>query len=155
MTDHHYTECGLSNVLIHGITPELDDDGDQVITIPAVNELHRVIAEGIVLHDSGISGEELRFLRTEMGMTQAELARLVHRDKQSVGRWERGEIEIDGAFETVIRKHAIEKLGLNVDLAIDELAERSVPSSRTQQIDINALRAANDGGTYYELRKVG
>ena len=65
MASHHYTECGLKNVIINGLTPVVDDEGDEIITIHAVNELHRVIAEGIVSHAHGISGDELRFLRTE------------------------------------------------------------------------------------------
>ena len=149
MTEHRYVECGLSNVVIHGIRVVVDDEGDEVITIPAINELHRVIAGGIVQHEHGMSGDELRFLRTEMGMTQAELARLVHRDKQSVGRWERGEKELDSASETVIRRHTIESLGLDIPLGIEELSQMSIPASGTQPIDIEI--ANDDGGVRYKL----
>ena len=153
MDEHHYTECGLSNVVIRGIQVEIDDDGDEVITIPAINELHRVIAEGIVRHEHGMSGEELRFLRTEMGMTQAELARLVHRDKQSVGRWERNEKDLDSASETVIRRQAIELLGLDVALGIGELSQRSVSGVPACSPSISTAEVANDdGGTHYSLR---
>src|SRR5262245_49194165 len=113
MADHHYTECGLQNVFISGIEKMVDDDGDEVIQITAIHDLHRVIVEGIVSHAKGISGAELRFLRTEMGYTQAELAALVHRDKQSIGRWERGESDINSASEAIIRKLAIENLALS------------------------------------------
>lgn len=148
---HHYTESGLHNVFIHGIQIELDDDGDQVITIPAIGELHQVIAEGIVSHRSGISGAELRFLRTELGLTQAQLARLLHRDKQSVGRWERSEVDIDSAAEAIVRRLAIERLSLRVDLGIDELSSRSVRGADIQPIDIEMTRAANDR-PHYELK---
>lgn len=151
MTEHHYTECGLNNVVIHGIEPELDDDGDAVITIPAINELHLVIAQGIVQHEAGISGSELRFLRTEMGLTQSELARLVHRDKQSVGRWERGEVELDSVSEAFIRRLAIERLELPTALGMDELSQRSVRGSATQQIDVERIEA-NDDGVRYQLQ---
>lgn len=145
MASHHYTECGLQNVFIEGLEIVLDDDGDEVITIPAVNELHHVIALGIVSHEYGISGDELRFLRTEMGYTQAELAELVHHDKQSIGRWERGEYELDSSAEAIIRRLAIEKLSLKVDSGIDELSRRSIPSAQTQHINI---RKTNDNGEY-------
>ncbi|MBD8651461.1 helix-turn-helix domain-containing protein [Rhizobium sp. CFBP 13726] len=145
--DHHYTECGLTNVFIAGIEVQVDDDGDEVITIPAVNELHMVIADGIVRHEKGITGEELRFLRTEMGLTQAELAGFVNRDKQSVGRWERGEVEIDSLAETMIRRLAIEKLGLT-NAGIEELSRRSVPTAEPQPIQISKV---NDNDRTYEL----
>lgn len=136
MSSHHYTESGLKNVFIDGLETFLDDDGDEVITIPAINELHHVIALGIVSHEHGISGDELRFLRTEMGLTQAELGALVHHDKQSVGRWERGEFEIDGAAETIIRRLAIEMLKLATEAAIEDLSRRSVPTVKAQPITI-------------------
>lgn len=146
MNRHHYTECGLKNVYIDGLVFVVDDEGDEIITIPAVNELHRVIALGIVSHQHGISPDELRFLRTEMGYTQSELATLVHHDKQSVGRWERGEFDIDSTAETIIRRLAIEKLKLPADLGVDELSRRSVPTVRAQPIQIHH---SNDNG--YEL----
>lgn len=143
---HHYTESGLLNVYISGIAVEVDDDGDEIITIPAINELHHVIATGIVDHAKGMSGDELRFLRSEMGLTQAELATLVHRDKQSIGRWERNEVEIDSSIEALVRRLAIEKLELPVNAGIDELSRRSVPTTEAQPINIQ--KVSNDAHPY-------
>lgn len=145
---HHYTESGLLNVYISGIAIEQDDDGDPIITIPAINQLHHVIATGIVSHAKGISGDELRFLRSEMGLTQAELAGLVHRDKQSIGRWERSEVEIDSSAEALIRRLAVEKLELPVAAGIDELSRRSVPTVEVQPINI---RKVDNTESPYEL----
>ncbi|RST87950.1 helix-turn-helix domain-containing protein [Aquibium carbonis] len=145
---HHYTESGLLNVYIEGIAVETDEDGEEIVTIPAINELHRIIALGIVSHAQGIAGEELRFLRTEMGLTQAELAVLVHRDKQTIGRWERNEIEIDSSAEALLRRFAIEKLDLPTDTGIDELSRRSVPTAKEQPIKIQKM---NDDARPYEL----
>lgn len=149
MTSHHYTECGLQNVYIDGLSPVFDDVGDEVIIIPAINELHKMIALGIVSHKHGITGDELRFLRTEMGYTQAELAVIVHHEKQSIGRWERGEYEIDSSAEAIIRKLAIEKLCLTEPSGIEELSKRSVPSAKLQPINIRKTDQGNDG--QYEL----
>ena len=145
---HHYTESGLLNVYIEGIVVETDDEGDEIVTIPAINELHRTIALGIVSHAKGIAGEELRFLRTEMGLTQAELAAVVHRDKQTIGRWERNEIEIDSTAEALLRRFAIEKLELPTETGIDELSRRSVPTAEEQPIKIQRM---NDHARPYEL----
>ncbi len=147
MTSHHYTECGLQNVFIEGLDVVVDDDGDEIITIPAVNELHKLIALGIVSHEHGMSADELRFLRTEMGYTQAELATLVHHDKQSIGRWERGEYDIDSSAETIIRRLAIEKLNLSTDKGMEELSRRSIPTVKTQPINIRK-NGCNDNDTY-------
>jgi DNA-binding transcriptional regulator YiaG len=122
-----------------------DDDGDEVVEIPNINDLHCAIASGIVLHEQGMSGAELRFLRSEMGLMQVELATLLHKDKQTVGRWERAESEIDGTSETIIRKLAIEKLGLDISDGIDVLSRKSIATAQDQTISI----VAND--TSYSL----
>jgi DNA-binding transcriptional regulator YiaG len=143
MDAYHYTECGLSNVFIHGVEPFTDDEGDAVVEITAINELHREIARGIISHEGGISPEELRFLRTEIGFTQSELAELVHCDRQTVGRWERGETPIDPRAETIIRQHVVEVLHLVHAGGIEALSRRSVPTAATQPIEIEAA-----GGSY-------
>ena len=96
---YRYTECGLDNVFIKGIEPTIDDHGEEVHWIPNVNGLHKIIAYGIVEGGTGMSGQELRFLRTEMGLTQAELAKHVHCDAQTVARWEKGQTPIQATAE--------------------------------------------------------
>ena len=138
MAVYHYKECGLDNVIIEGMPPCQDDDGDDVVTIQNINGLHKAIACGIVEHDAGISSSELRFLRTEMGMTQAELARIVHHDSQSIGRWERGEFPIEPTAEALVRLLAIQHLDLDVaSSTIEELSARCVASAAPQRIRID------------------
>lgn len=137
MDAYRYTECGLDNVFIEGLPPCMDDQGDEVYSISNPVGLHRAIATGIVQHAKGMSGKELRFLRTEMGMTQAELGKLVHRDYQTIARWEKGTHELEPMAEMIIRKHAIESLDLKVeDDSVDALSERVVPGAVSQPIVI-------------------
>lgn len=49
MNAYHYKVCGLRNVHIFGFEPFVDEDGDEVIRIPAINQLHHLIAKVIVL----------------------------------------------------------------------------------------------------------
>jgi transcriptional regulator with XRE-family HTH domain len=81
-----------------------------------------VIALGIVRRKTSISGKELRFLRTEMGMTQAALAQVVHREPLTISRWERGEDAIDSNAETLIRVCATQELGLPTDTKVTEIS---------------------------------
>ncbi len=140
---YHYKESGLDNVMVEGLPSCVDDEGDEVFTVPNVNGLHLAIATGIVEHAAGMSGAEMRFLRTEMGLTQAELASIVHHDGQSVGRWERGETPIDPAAEALIRLLAIERLHLPIDgKTIADISARCVPSAKPQQIVIDGSNPA-------------
>jgi len=143
MQRYHYTECGLDNVVLEGVIRVEDADGEETIYIPRINQLHKVIAKGIINRPTGMSGKELRFLRTEMGMTQAQLAELLHRDVQSIARWEKGEVEIDGNAETVVRLLAGEKLGIEREGGVEEMARRSIPRAGSREI---VIERTNDDG---------
>lgn len=146
MSKYHYVESGLDNVFIEGLEPVIDDDGDEVITIPYVAGLHAEIARGIVTRSGTINGAELRFLRTEMGLTQSELATKVNVDGQTIGRWERGEHPIDKNAETVIRRIAGERLIEAFDQSIEDLVRQIQSISNDKEINIQA----SDHG--YELQ---
>lgn len=89
----HYTDCGLDNVyLLNGF----EDDGE-ALRIKDLEGLHRAIGLNIATERKAPSGKELRFLRDEMDMTQAELGRLLGISSQSVARWEKGQTESIGA----------------------------------------------------------
>lgn len=107
MRAYRYTDGGLDNVIVEGVQFLADDDGEECITIPNIAGLHKAIASGIVRRKSSMTGRELRFLRSELGMTQAELAALVHREPLAMSRWERSESPIDSNAEAVIRLHAV------------------------------------------------
>lgn len=136
-TRHQYTECGLDNVIIEGIDVHVDDDGEEVLYIPAVNELHRTIAKGIVESETGIGGQELRFLRTMMGFTQAALAKHVHHDAQSIARWEKNQTPIQPVSEIVIRLLAVEKLNLGERASVEQIAAKCVRAETRADIVID------------------
>lgn len=106
--DYRYDECGLDNVILKDFPIVVDDAGEEVVMIANVGLLHRVLTCAVASKESGLKPKEIRFLRTEMGMTQAKLAAIVGRDTQTIGRWERGETPLDQTAEMVIRKHALE-----------------------------------------------
>lgn len=139
---YHYTECGLDNVFIEGMEPVVDDAGDTVYEIPHINELHTVIASEIVEKGAAMSPKELRFLRTALGLTQAELSKIVHADEQTVRRWEQGKTPLNSSAETVIRMLALEKLGIKKK-SVEDVAERCVPSADSYIIRIDGSNPEN------------
>lgn len=133
-----YDACGLDNVEIAGLEFVIDDDGDECIRIPRINELHKLLVRMIVSREKGMSGKELRFLRTEMGMTQAELAKIVKRDVQSIGRWERGENPIEPNAELIIRLLVAEKLELHLNEDVATMSAWCVTPAGTQPLIVDA-----------------
>lgn len=135
--DYTYDECGLDNVILKDFAIQIDDAGDEVITIPNLNALHRVLVHAVATKSGGLTPAEIRFLRSEMRLSQAELAKLIGKDGQTVGRWERGETPIDQASQMVVRRKAVEYADLE-DIGIDVLAERSTYSAVQEPIRIQA-----------------
>jgi transcriptional regulator with XRE-family HTH domain len=147
MENYHYTECGLENVFIEGMDVVKDHAGEETVTIQAIGLLHQVIAEGIVMLSTKMSGRELRFLRTEMGMTQAQLAEVLKVTLLTISRWEREETPIHDAAEMLIRLMAVKRLGLAVDLDVDSVSSKVTLSPQKDPIRIDG----SDPGHYQLL----
>jgi DNA-binding transcriptional regulator YiaG len=141
--EYRYTECGLDNVVIEGMDVMVDHAGDETSAIPNINGLHRVIAQAIITHEHGISGKELRFLRTEMGLTQDEMGRLLHVTRLTISRWERAEVPIDNQAEFMIRLLAAEKLEIIPYMTVEEVSRRCVWSAKVQPIRIDGSNPKN------------
>lgn len=137
MNAYRYTESGLDNVMVEGVQFVADDAGEECITIPNVNGLHKAIACGIIRRHASMGSKELRFLRSEMGMTQAELAEMVHREPLAVSRWERGESPLDSNAEAIIRLYAAQKLELDGALDVRDISGWCVSSAETPPIVID------------------
>lgn len=139
---YHYTECGLDDVFIIGM-PMIADDDDEAVAIPNINELHCAIAAAIVSGDTAMTGRRLRFIRTEMGLTMAELGRMVHKDQQTVGRWERDETPIDANAEAVLRLIAMERLDLGAPESVAAVSELCFANAQTKPIHIDGKDPVN------------
>ena len=128
MVDYRYDECGLDNVVLKGLPVLTDDEGVAVTTIPHVNTLHRVLTTMVATKTSGLQPKEIRFLRTEMELTQSQLAALVGKDVQTMGRWERGETPIERSAEIVIRAHALQVIGTETVPSMETLSAWTLAS---------------------------
>lgn len=99
----HYTACGLDDVyLVNGFTRETID-GEQFTIIEDMDSLWKAIARHLVTKRKVLAPKEIKFLRGQMDLTQAELANLVRVSDQTVARWEKGETDIPGPADFMIR----------------------------------------------------
>jgi len=147
----HYIDCGLDNVYLHGVSTCVDDAGQEVLTIPAIGILHKAIAESVLKQEGLLSSREVRFLRTEMGLTQTELAELLGKDEQTIARWEKGVIALPKAEEMILRVLAYEILSIGGQPFATEMSKAVRPSAavRTHNID---FRPNLPGKIKYEPR---
>ena len=141
--DYRYTECGLDNVFIEGLEVVTNDHGEELFCVPNVLSLHKMIASAIISNKTGMSGQELRFLRTEMGYTQEQLAGILKNDRATIGRWEGGKMEANANAETVIRLLAAEKLGIDLKMGIEEMSKNSEWAAEVNEIRIDGSNPMN------------
>lgn len=115
---YHYTECGLNNVWLKDIY--LDEEGDPVI--PNLSQLHEEIAKSLALQKQRLSGGEVRFLRSHIGLSGADFARKVVKvSPETVSRWENNKQLMDISTELLLRMLVLKEIHYS-DYEFEELA---------------------------------
>jgi DNA-binding transcriptional regulator YiaG len=86
---YHYIGCGLSNVYLKNGYAIKQTPYGQGVSIHNLEGLHQAIGRNIALNAAAMTGEQFRFLRKELELSQASVGSLVGRDAQSVALWEK------------------------------------------------------------------
>lgn len=104
MNLYHYTECGLDNIyLVNGFQEHEMPDGELGVSISDIDKLHLAITKNIIKSNNQLKGREIKFLRSELTLSQKGLADLLGKDVQTVARWEKGVVNIEPAADRLIR----------------------------------------------------
>ncbi len=102
--NHNYKESGLGSVTLVGVeVSACAGCGDREVAIPAIEELHQLIAGAIVLKAARLVPEEIRFLRKHLGLSQPDLASLLGVTVESVNRWENAKVQMSVSAERLLR----------------------------------------------------
>lgn len=89
MNGYHYTSCGLDYVYLENGYEIHETPHGRGVAIKDARELHETIALEIITRPERLCGQEVRFLRSLLGLSQDHLARKVLRQQRgSVARWE-------------------------------------------------------------------
>lgn len=109
---YHYTGCGLDYVyLLNGYTVHETPHGKGV-SIKDARQLHERIALDIISGPHPLRGQEVRFLRGMLKLSQEGLARVLRQRRGSVARWEaEPDKKIPGAAESALRMFYALKVG--------------------------------------------
>ncbi|MFC7332447.1 helix-turn-helix domain-containing protein [Rhodocista pekingensis] len=110
-TRHHYVECGLDYVWLEGGFVREETAYGPAVRVEHASALDRAIAEAVVRHRRHLTGQEVRFLRGLMDLTQEGLAALLGKDAQSVARWERARTRIPPTEDRALRQLFLEHAG--------------------------------------------
>jgi len=108
----HYTACGLDDVYLLSGYEVYETDYGSGVAIKNVDGLHRAIGLHLARDKKDLNGKEIRFLRKQMDLSEAELGGLLGVTSQSVARWEKGECEAPASSEQVLRLLYLDHLRL-------------------------------------------
>jgi putative transcriptional regulator len=118
---YHYKESGLDYIWLVGGWEIVSSPTGKQLKIKNIEGLHEAIGTMLVKMKKDLTGKEIRFLRQEMRLSQANLAKLLTVTEQTVHRWETGKADIPKPAESLVRflyegldtaeiRHALESL---------------------------------------------
>lgn len=85
----HYTACGLDNVWLENGYAVKQTKHGEAVAINDVDGLHKLIALQLVDKPGRLSGQEFRFLRVQLGLSQEAMGQLLDFSENAVSLWER------------------------------------------------------------------
>jgi DNA-binding transcriptional regulator YiaG len=124
---YHYTEGGLDKVYLADGYEFVETPAGMTVRIKDIDGLHEAIGRTLACEKKNLSGKEIKFLRHEMLMSQAVLAKLLEVGEQTVHRWEKGKAEIPKPAETLVRflygEHIKDRGVLGIRRRLERLAD--------------------------------
>ena len=102
--DYNYTESGLDNVYLMGVSQfECKDCGQVEVRIPEPIGLHIILAISISMKDGPLDGPEIRFMRKEISMSAKAFAEMIRVSPVTLSNWETGEMKPKSSNDQLIR----------------------------------------------------
>jgi putative zinc finger/helix-turn-helix YgiT family protein len=87
--------------------------GEYEVAIPAIDELNKLISNAVIRKKSRLKGSEIRFLRTYLGYSGADFAKLIGSSASTVSKWESDSQPIGHHADLLLR--ALVVVGKQVD----------------------------------------
>lgn len=119
---YHYTESGLANVWLENGYVVRDTPYGKSVAVEEADALHQVLALAIANKAGRTTGNELRFLRVMLGLSQDSLGtKCLGVTEQSVSLWERTG-KVPKSADVLVRLLVLERL--NGNGRVTQLLER-------------------------------
>jgi putative transcriptional regulator len=114
---YHYTESGLDFVYLVKGVDYADAPHGKTVTIHNIDGLHKAIGRFLIEERKSLSGQEIRFLRHELLLSQGALAKIMGVEEQTVRRWEQDKVAIPRTADVSLRVLYSEHIGGNDKLS--------------------------------------
>jgi putative zinc finger/helix-turn-helix YgiT family protein len=113
--DYEFAESGLDNVILKNLEVLVCDQCKTVTPrLPRLNELMRTITLAVIAKPYALEGQDVRFLRKFLGLTNEAFAAILNVDKSHLSRVENGAIPVSASADRLVRLIAL-GLGENLE----------------------------------------
>lgn len=138
---YHYTESGLSNVyLVNGFEIE-NIEGEEYTSIDDMDGLHLAISNVIVDSNKPLTGEEFKFLRVEMNLSQKALGVKFGVSEQTIARWEKDKCDLPRTSDAALRSLYMDSIsessnmGFFLEMLADSEAKDAANEIRLEEVN--------------------
>jgi len=139
---YHYRDCGLDNVYLKNGYNEIESAYGPACSINDLEGLHMAIGLQILECSERLTGQEIKFLRKEMDLSQAQLSEIIGVSENSIRGWENNRQVVTSPSDRLIRilynEHATH--GSEIRKALEKLSEMTV-SEHCLRIELEATDA--------------
>jgi putative zinc finger/helix-turn-helix YgiT family protein len=98
-----YLESGLDNVELFNVPVWVCPNGHEEVVIPAVTQLHELLAQMIIRKPAGLSGPEIKFLRRRIEIQARDFAERIGLTPVALSRFENGARPLTRRVDLLIR----------------------------------------------------
>jgi putative zinc finger/helix-turn-helix YgiT family protein len=101
---YHYTECGLDNVYLENVDVRVCEScGHKAVRIPRILELHSAIGRAVAMQPCPLRGQDIRFLRKQLGYSAKAWATFLRMDVSTLSRLENDQQVAGPQSDSLIR----------------------------------------------------
>lgn len=130
---YQYKECGLSSIYLENGFERRQTPYGEGVAIRDIKGLHKAIGKYVTGKADRLTPEEVRFLRTEMDMSQKVLASTLAVKEITVRKWESGENKINPTADLLLRVCYMQYI--NEDSQVRDMVDRLNHLDRSEQKD--------------------
>lgn len=135
-----YPESGLDHVQLLNVPVWVCENGHREVEIPAIEDLHSLLAHMIVRQPVPLSGRDVRFLRRRAGLTARQFATQIGRTPEWISHVENGHAQLDRPNELLFRLSLGVLLAKRTGRSPDDLAPLVEELERSMNISAIRIR---------------
>lgn len=138
--DYRYDESGLKHVTLVALeVVRCPKCGNYEISIPHIEELHRLIARILIDKSTRFTGEEVRFLRKSLGWSGSDFAKYMGVAEETVSRWENDAAPIGPQADRLLR-FLVAQGKLTMSYPTQRLAEINLTKATATKVKLTSKK---------------